>query len=60
MLTNLIKTALASALALTLFSIPANAQQRDNLTYEEIEMIRDEQALDGTIWKFTSKRLTGV
>ena len=47
MLSNLIKTVLVSAFALTVFSIPANAQQRDNLTYEEIEMIRDVQELDG-------------
>lgn len=47
MLSNLIKTALVLVLIITIFSIPLKAQQRDNLTYKEIEMIRDEQTLDG-------------
>ncbi len=42
----LIKTAAASFFVFSLFTISAFAQQRDSLTGEEIEMIRDVQELD--------------
>ena len=38
MINNLLKTALVAAFVVTFFSTPANAQQRDNLTFEEIEI----------------------
>lgn len=48
--------------ASAIFSIGADAQvRRDNLTYEEIEMIRDEQLLDGRMEiyvKAIDRRLT--
>lgn len=46
MFINLFKTAIVLIFTLTIFTIHANAQ-RDNLTPEEIEMIRDVQELDG-------------
>lgn len=45
MIKNLLKTFFVLIFVFTVFSIDANAQ-RDNLTFEEIEMIRDEQELD--------------
>lgn len=48
MIKNSSKFFLAIFFVFTIFSIISNAQaQRDNLTYEEIEMIRDVQELDG-------------
>ena len=48
MFRNSNKFFLALFFVLTIFSIISSAQsQRDNLTYEEIEMIRDMQDLDG-------------
>ena len=49
------------AFVVTIFSISANAQLRDNLTFEEIEMIRDEQALswrNGNYIKAIDRRLS--
>ena len=46
MAANIFKTAFVLSVVFIISSIPANAQQRDNLTFEEIEMIRDEQELD--------------
>lgn len=45
MFTNFLKTIFVFSFVFIFFSKQANAQ-RDNLTYEEIEMIRDEQELD--------------
>ncbi len=45
MLKNLLKTIFVLIFTFTIFPLYANAQ-RDNLTLEEIEMIRDEQELD--------------
>lgn len=47
MIKNLIKPAFILAFAFVIFSTLAKAQQRDNLTEQEIEMIRDVQELDG-------------
>ncbi len=45
MIKNLFKTFFVLIFVFTFFSTQANAQ-RDNLTFEEIEMIRDQQELD--------------
>lgn len=47
MVKNLLKFSLVLFFVFTFFSSVSNAQQRDNLTYEEIEMIRDIQEIDG-------------
>ena len=48
MIKNSIKFSLVLFFVLTIFSSVSDAQQgRDNLTYEEIEMIRDVQEIDG-------------
>ena len=47
MIKNSLKFSFVLLFVFTIFSSVSNAQQRDNLTYEEIEMIRDIQELDG-------------
>ncbi len=47
MFKNLIFSIFISVIVCAAFSYSVNAQQRDNLTYEEIELIRDMQSIDG-------------
>lgn len=46
MVTNFLKTSVILLLTLFIFTIYSSAQRRDNLTAEEIELIRDRQELD--------------